>query len=379
MQSFTIMDEKLEERADANVHPFVISQPVAFSEKMLRQYNWSPTARIYLQAYKMVEKGFEILNISNFTDGSGVSLIAHGYLIENSILQAFPEIYVRESLLQNIIQFCEENLSKNPCFFEGLLLCFVLHGFKSRVSEDSMRHEAEKTMCLKNLIHFIQKAEPNSLPTEDPFEFHKNYSSWLHVLFYQLGAIYTIEEKYGMAAEAFENSLKHCPSYYESKRALGYCLMHLCIISREFSQDGHAELQPSEPSHLRQMSNYASWTTGELGDTAEKVLKEYLAEAPLCYKTYPNVCYYLANLALIRNNKKEFRNYYELGQDAEENRLPFLESVNFPLKDILSPYYQLFANVREPARCGNRTCIKKVQESDLKTCGQCGNQKYCSK
>ena len=75
----------------------------------------------------------------------------------------------------------------------------------------------------------------------------------------------------------------------------------------------------------------------------------------------------------------EFRKYFELGQDAEENRLPLLENVDLPLKDTMAPFYQLFASVEIKAMCRNRACTKNVKESDLKSCGQCGMQKYCSK
>jgi len=129
----------------------------------------------------------------------------------------------------------------------------------------------------------------------------------------------------------------------------------------------------------REISKYASWTTKELGDTSEKMLKEFLAESPICWKTYPNVCYYLAQLALVNGNMKELKKYYELGQDAEEKRLPFFSRVNIPLKDMLSPVYQLLASLPEPVRCGNKACTKKVKECELKSCGGCGNQKYCSK
>lgn len=124
MQSFSIMEEKIWERAKTNAHPFAITQPVAFSEEMLSLFDWSPTARIYLQAYKLVKEGLQILYKSNFTDGRGISLIAHGYLTENSILQAFPEI--QNVLLPIIFKLCEENLYKNPHFCEGLLLTFAL-------------------------------------------------------------------------------------------------------------------------------------------------------------------------------------------------------------------------------------------------------------
>jgi len=75
----------------------------------------------------------------------------------------------------------------------------------------------------------------------------------------------------------------------------------------------------------------------------------------------------------------ELRKYYEMGQDAEEKRLPFFPPVDLPIKDLLSPFYQLLVNVKQPVSCGNKSCNKKVAESDLKFCGRCGKQKYCSK
>ena len=135
----------------------------------------------------------------------------------------------------------------------------------------------------------------------------------------------------------------------------------------------------NQQPHLRELSKYNSWTAEKLRDTAVKVLKEYLVEAPHCCKTYPNVCYYLAKIYLLERNMDEFRKYFELGQDAEEKRLPFFKNVDLPLKDKMAPVYQLLANVEIKAMCGNRACTKNVKESDLKSCGQCGMQKYCSK
>ena len=379
------MGEKLRQRAEAKAHPFAISQPVPFSEEMLQQFNWSPTARIYLKAFKLVKEGLEILYKSNFTDGRGITRIAHGYLTENSIIQAFPQIL--RFLLPRILQLCKENLSKNPCFYEGLLLSFALHGYESggKVSvEKNSIGDSKKLMSIKNLIHLIKKAKPNSPPSEDPFKFDENYSSWLHVLYCHMAAIYTIADATKEAAEAFDNSLKCCPSCYDSKRGLGYNLMNLYIVKdEEFHQHGLKEFSDSPPRiqrpNDRKMSKYDSWTREELKDSTVKVLLEYLEEAPRCDRSYPNVCYYLAQVALQDTNMDEFRKYYELGQDAEEKRLPFFDPVDLPLKDTMCPFYQLFANVKQPVRCGNKACIKKVKENDLKSCGRCGNQKYCSK
>ena len=80
-QSFEVMKEKLRQRNDADKHPLAIYQPVAFSEEMLQQYEWSPTARIHLQAYKLVKEGLDILYSSNFTDKRGKRNYSYGLWI----------------------------------------------------------------------------------------------------------------------------------------------------------------------------------------------------------------------------------------------------------------------------------------------------------
>ena len=371
LQALDIQSEKQRQRSEANLHPFEIPEPVAFSEEMLSQFHWSPTARIYLQAFKLVKEGFEILYKSNFTNGKGISLIARGFLTENSILQAFP---IELSILRPLFQLCERNLKKNPSFFEGHVVSLALHHFERKLSVESSKVDLKKIMCIKNVIDLIQQAEPDSIPPADPFTFNTNYSSWLHVLYCHLGAIYIVGNNYEKAAEAFDNSLKCCPSYFDSKRGIGYSLM-LLYLSRPNSKNEESKQKPEE----RKISKLASWTKEELGDAAEKVLKEFLDEAPPCCKTYPNVCYYLAKLALANMKMNEFKKYYELGQDAEEKRLSFLGPLNLPLKDGMYTAYQLFASVRDSVTCGNGACIKKVEERDLKNCKRCGQQKYCSK
>ena len=375
-----IVVDKIRQRAEANVHPLLISQPFAYTDEMLGQFHWSRTAKVYLQAYQLVNEGLQILHESKFTDGRGISFIARGYLTENSILQAFPQI--RGLFLPNIFQLCEENLKKDPYFFEGLVLSFALHKFEGKQSLQNVKSETKKLMCIKNLIQFIQMKEPDCPPSSDPFKFdEKNYSSWLHVLYYILGSIYTINKATEMAAEAFENSLKCCPGNFESKRGLGYSLKTLYSSkkfseSKRSSQDVPSEFLRHEPKvQDRKISKFASWTTEKLRINSVRLLKEFLEEAPSCHQTYPNVYYYLASLALSEKNMKDFKEYYELGQDAEENRLPFFDAVNLPLKDMMSPIY---ANVRVLVECGNKACKEKIGERDLMFC-PCRKQKYCSR
>ena len=370
-QSCSIMAEKLKGRCE--IHPFAILQPVAFSEEMLNEFNWSPTARIYLKSFKLVKEGFEILFKSNFTDERGISLIAYGFLSENSILQAFP---LNNLVITKVFHLCEVTLKQNPRFFEGLVISFAFQETKRKISIASDKVDWKIIMNLKNIINFIQNAEPDSPPAEDPFKFDECYASWLHILFFLLGGYYIIADQFKDAAEAFENSLKCCPFYFPAKRGLGYCLLNLFERKGESTQ---VLLDQLCDTLRRKVTKYSFWTKEQLFDGAEKTLKEFLAEAPPCWKTYPNVCYYLARLALYTKNMVGFKRSYELGQDAEEKRLPFLNPVNLPLKDQMTPHYQLFANVKQPVMCGNRLCTKNVKENKLLTCSSCGKQKYCGK
>ena len=383
-QSLEIMAEKLKQRSEAKQHPFAITEPTAFSEEMLSEFHWSPTARIYLQAFRLVNQGFEILVKSNFADERGISLIARGYLTENSILQAFPYIPLS---LPDVFHLCEKSMQNNPSFFEALVVAFAFHFYELlKLSKETHITDQKKVMCITNVIDFIQKAEPNSPPAEDAFRFDQSYSSWLHVLYDHLASLYIIYDNYEAAAEAFENSLKWCPTYFPSKRGLGYCLLVLYTarvnpekkdsVASEKCKPFQSEEQITEE---REISKYRSWTTEELGDAARERLEEFLVEAPSCWKTYPNVCYYLAELALVRSDMKELKRYYERGQDAEEKRLPFLSRVDITCKDLLSPIYQLLADLPERARCDNKACTKKVKETELKSCAGCRTKKYCSK
>ena len=122
-----------------------------------------------------------------------------------------------------------------------------------------------KLMCLLNLIHFIQKAEPNHLPHEDPFKFDGNYSSWRHVLYDHLGSLYVIEQDKEKAAKAFENYLKCCPSYFPAKRGLGYAL-YLLYTERNAKRYGASldvptDLMPDKvKGSVRVILKFASWT-----------------------------------------------------------------------------------------------------------------------
>ena len=120
---FDVMNEKLRQRDDADKHSLAIYQPVAFPEEMLQQYEWSPTARIHLRAYKLVKEGLNILYSSTSLMREELHLLLMDTWPENAILQAFPLIPISS---HNILQLCKEILIKNPCFLgAAFVLCFA--------------------------------------------------------------------------------------------------------------------------------------------------------------------------------------------------------------------------------------------------------------
>ena len=158
----------MKQRSEARLHPFAISQPVPLTEKLLSDFGQSPTAKIYLQALKQVKEGFEVLQKSNFTNERGITLIAHGYLTENSILQAFPaDVYIIP-ILPQLFQLCEKTLEKNPYFFEALVVSFALQAYERKLSMQGSIGDMKKIMCIDNLIHFIKNAEPDGVPCKNP-------------------------------------------------------------------------------------------------------------------------------------------------------------------------------------------------------------------
>jgi len=159
------MAEKLKQKSE--VHPLAILQPVLFSEEMLSKFGWSPTAKIYLKAFRLVKEGCEILQKSNFTNERGISLIAYGYLAENSILQAFP---LNNDVKTEVFRLCEITLKKNSRFFEGLVILFAFQGTLRKISIASHKVDHKRIMCLENIIKVTNQAVcllkiPSSLMT----------------------------------------------------------------------------------------------------------------------------------------------------------------------------------------------------------------------
>ncbi|XP_032221109.2 uncharacterized protein LOC5520222 [Nematostella vectensis] len=375
------------------MHPFIIKNPILFQESMFLAYPDSPTAQHYLKAYRYAKEGIELLQQSNFTDRQGVKLLAWGYLYEDSIFQAFPiKQHFKAPLLTLILQ------KDDPLFFEGLLMLIALtQPFKLYDTID-----AKKIMAFKSLIHLIKKAEPNGQPKDaDPYQFEKSYSSWLHVLYYLLAFLYTVGECYQFGAEAFQKSLECCPKFFEAKIGIAYCLQNIRSFIKERdtsaaevkssskNEDKYIKIYTNVNTDLIFKTDFLAMSENELLRRERSFYMDFLKEAPLCDKKYPNCCYYLSGSYFIEGDMKEFMRWWNKGQESEAKRLPFLGAVDFPVKNML----KLFSMLPEKGRrttsecktqeniqshCSNKLCKKNNESKTLMNC-PCKVAFYCDK
>ena len=376
-QTMDIDNEKMLQRLSQ--HPFAVPNPIILNEELLSRYPDSPTAQMYLKAYKLMDEGLKILRSSNYTDSRGLSLFAQGYLTENTILHSFVLSDVERI---DIMLFATRILSTGePTCFEGVFVTYALMPLISKEPEERQKLDQAQIATLDNLIHLIQKAEPCSEPQVKLYEFGKCYSSWLYELFYLKASLYTAGDLFDEGAKAFGKSLELCPSNLEANIGLGYCLIN-GIMACEGDVDPKNIQKPkgseTEKEWYQQQHKKAAKMEGLLdADTWQRVKQlytEYLEKAPKCAKKYPNACYHLAQFYMIRHNIQKVQEYYKLGQDAEENRLPFLQPVDIPIKQMLSMLCQVIPS----ARCSNPQCKKKRSTGELKNC-PCKKAIYCDR
>ena len=381
-QTMDIRREKLLQ--GLSQHPLAVPNPIVVNEEVLSGYPDSPTAQMYLKAYKLMEEGLKLLRSSNYTDSRGLYLFVQGYLTENTILHSFLLSAMER---KEIIGLATRILSTGePTCFEGVVVTYALMPLISMEPEESQKLQLAKMETLDNLIHLIQKAEPNSEPQVQLYEFDKCYSSWLYVLFYHQASLYTAEELFVKGAEAFGKSLEVCPSNLEANIGLGYCLFNASMASErdeDFNKsfqkpEGRGETEKEE--WYQQQYQTAAKKMEELHrdtDTWQRIKKlyeEYLEKSPKCAKKYPNACYHLAQSYMLRRNFPKMQEFFKLGQDAEQNRLPFLQPVDIGVKHSLSTFCELIPS----ARCSNPQCKKKRSTGELKGC-PCLKATYCDR
>ena len=346
----------------------------------MRAYPESPTAQRYLKAYKLAEKGLQILRNSNYTDKHGLTCLAHAWLTENTIKNS---LLIQWNEKVRIFLFASSVLSSgDPKFFEGVLVTYALMGTAGGISKDSVMRNHANLAALSNLTYLIQKAEPCPDTKVEPGEFGDNYTSWLHELFFFMGSILNISDQFGQAAKVFGKSLELCPSNFKAKIALGYSLFNARKEKESVEQGDIGDLTYPEsvgkvlPKRKgnRQDVRPSRCSDLETWEKVKQLYNDYLKNAPKCSKKYPNACYHMAFFYMARRNMPKMQEYFQMGQDAEELRLPFLGPVDIPMKHKMSSLCQL----APPMRCNNPGCTKKVKGGDLKNC-PCCKVFYCDR
>lgn len=339
-------------------HSYVIKSPTSI-EVNFEQFSKSPTAQRYKKASELLMKGLEKLgnwvksdeNLStdNLDFEEGIKMLAQGMLNENSVVVSYLDLQ-RPDLTPLIQESIFKKLKTNPNFFEGLVVLFASYPLKRRFSAESCKMDLRRTMFLNNIIHLIKKEEPDMPPTQDPYSYDQNYSSWSHELYYFLGSNYIIAGCFKDGAEVFQKALHCCPTFSEAKLPLGSCLMEMsfkkqtggkCAEKNQEAEDNPDELllkRFAMPEYQRiTKGDYRTWSITQLREKAKQLFMEYLREVPECDKMYPEGYYHLAHLCFIERSLEEALKWKEKGEEAEEKRLPFLPQFESALKELLRP------------------------------------------
>ncbi|KXJ29605.1 uncharacterized protein LOC110244884 [Exaiptasia diaphana] len=385
------LDILKEETEQSNHHPYLIKNPLIFTESMFTQFPDSPTAQRYLKAFKLAEEGFsKFQGGNNFTEA--VKLMACSYLYENTVIQSFP-LFKMPKFRNEILSKIFEELKINGEFFEGLVLLVPLYTIPVEaptVNFESFKIDFKKTMFLKNVIHLIEKKWPKLSPSESNGNFEESYTCWVHALYDFLGSLYTVGKRYDEGAQAFEKAIKCCPTNFEAKAGFAFCIMNIYFSiwpkkdqkvfnTKDQKPYGPEACQIVDYSNKRQAKNsYLTWEAIDLRNKAEQLFLEYLNEAPPCDKKYPNCHYHLAFLYMEEGNKKKALEWKEKGEDAEEKRLPFMQPVAIDSKKFLLELDYLPTQKKTSVTiCSNTDCSSKTVEQ-LKPC-PCQQVSYCGR
>ena len=346
-QYYELLKVTMEQRGQ--LHPYVnTGYPHDVRKETFEQFPKSPTAQRFKEAHKLLNKGMENLlnwiendenrNTDNLDFNEGIRMLALGMLYENSIVVSFLQSMLPTAYTSLIQDSIFNKLKTNPNFFEGLVVLFATYPFNRRFSAESCKMDLRRTTFLNNIIHLIKKAEPNMSPTQDPYSFEHNYSSWLHQLYYFLGSNYIIAHCYKDGADIFQKALECCPTFAEAKLPLGSCLLemslkkesahNICAGKKQHVEDNPDELlleRFAKPNFSRiTKGDYRTWPVNKLRETAKQLIVEYLTEVPECDKMYPEGYYNLAYLSFQEYNVEEASKWKDKGEEAEEKRLPFL-------------------------------------------------------
>lgn len=338
----------------------------------------SPTARRYLKAYLLYEKGLEVLEESNYENPSGLTFISQALLLEYTIASYFPQDLFT---FERINSFAREVMKQNPRFYEGLLIARMFTSsnlFMSWAGKKSVFNT--QFMLIENLIYFIKETEnPDSPLPSSPYEITSDYRTWLHILYYWLAALWFVvdnDDHFDKAVEAAEASLNLRPDYYESKLILGVSLFYQHL--KRSSTRGQSDRKQEAKAKLKASASEDQHSKDEVPERAKKLIHEFLAEAPPCDRKYPDGHYEVAGIYVEEKNMKKFVEHYELAQDAEEKRLPFVDPTDIAVKVMLGHLYSKFCfRTCEYPACG-KTRIQQQGQKSLLRC-LCGTAYYCNK
>lgn len=288
-------EESIKQAADSS-RVFNIEDKRNLNPIIFATYPNSPTAQCHLQAFINFSKGSELIlnynkeEVENENDCDylqpAFECIANGHMFENTMLGRFSPPKT-DKLVNQYRKLRPEDAAAEYVNIILLSRRHVLEGGKNKLSN----YEFDKLWIRKaeKFAHKLQstlKADSKSI----------NRRILIYV-FYILGSRYVTSQQPERALDAFQK----CYSFDTTNHSALYGIAYT-----------HMDNNPEK---------------------AIELFLQFVDQAPVCDKQYPNAYYMLASLHLMKNNLKMAFKYTELAEDAEKKRLPFLPSVDIPDKD----------------------------------------------
>lgn len=289
-------EESIKQAADSS-RVFNIEERRNLNPIMFATYPNSPTAQCHLQAFINFSNGSELIlhykkeEVEDENDCDylqpAFECIANGHMFENSLFGRFSPPDNTSKLVNQYRKLRPDDAAAK---YVKVILLWQRHGLMVEKTKLS-NYEFDK-LCIRKAEKFAHKLQ--STLKSDSKSINRRI---LIYVFYLLGSRYVTSHQPERALDAFQKSYSLDTTNHSALYGIAYT---------------HMENNPEK---------------------AIQLFLQFVDQAPVCDKQYPNAYYMLAWLHIMENNLKMAFKYTELAEDAEKKRLPFLPSVDIPDKD----------------------------------------------
>jgi tetratricopeptide (TPR) repeat protein len=292
-------EESIKQAADSS-RVFNIEERRNLNPIIFATYPNSPTAQCHLQAFINFSNGSELIlhykkeGVEDENDCDylqpAFECIANGHIFENSLFEPFRPPDNTGKLVNQYRKLRPDDAAAE---YVNVILIWRRHGLREVETTKLSDYEFDKR-CIRKAEKFAHKLQ-STLKSDSK---SINRRILIDVL-YLLGSRYVSSHQLERTLDSFQK----CYSLDTTNHSALYGIAY-------HYKEGNPE-------------------------KAIQLFLQFVDQAPVCDKQYPNAYYMLASLHLKRYNPEMASKYTELAEDAEKKRLPFLSSVDIPDKDCM--------------------------------------------